>query len=106
MMNAIQGTPDPVAGRVAEAGEWTTSIVWLTPWPEPPRVACSQVVWVVAVMAELFEACQWASRSRGGMWPISPRRWVVLYQSILSMVAFSAGCRVVQGPPRRISSAV
>jgi hypothetical protein len=39
---------------------------------EPPRVLCSQVVWLVAMMAGVFEACQLVSRSRGGMWPISP----------------------------------
>ena len=41
-------------------------------WVESPRVLCSQVVWLVAMMAGVFEARQLASRSRGGMWPISP----------------------------------
>jgi len=39
---------------------------------EAPRVLCSQVVWLVAMTAGVFEACQLASRSRGVMWPISP----------------------------------
>ena len=61
---------DPTRMCELFVGSPDVDVVGVGDWPlffEPPRGACSQVVWVVAMMAGVFEACQLASCSRGGM---------------------------------------
>ena len=46
---------------------------------EPPRVACSPDVWVAAIMAGVFEMCQWAS------WPSGVQRSRLLVQLLCGL---------------------